>query len=274
MRDTSKSNRSLVDQERVLEYAEHGFTLGDQLLTDDEADELFEIISSVVTDEHNPHHQRVHDFRHGGRPLLHIRNMWQRFEQFNRLHKNARLINALSDLTGAESFNLWQDRFFYKPAESGGFHTWHQDAAYLPFMHPYNQLTAWIALNDADEENGAMSMVPGSQNWGDASEFIEEIASYAGDDRPLPNNYGGRAVDVELCPVKKGCVHFHTGLTWHASGPNWSSRPRCGIALHYVVAPVRFDATHKFAKDYGGAHGNLLDPELYPLVAISHPAVA
>lgn len=39
---------------------------------------------------------------------------------------------------------------------------WHQDAPYWPIVAPMTEVTAWVALDDADEDNGCMSMVPGS----------------------------------------------------------------------------------------------------------------
>jgi ectoine hydroxylase-related dioxygenase (phytanoyl-CoA dioxygenase family) len=135
-------------------------------------------------------------------------------------------------------------------------------------MAPYVQLTAWIALTDANSYNGTMLMVPESHEWGDAYEHVTEIASLAQNNAPIPDSYQGHPVKVVSCDIPKGHVHFHTGLTWHCSGPNWSPDPRCGIALHFVSAGVRFDANHPVAKDYRGVHGEPLDPKDYPLVQV------
>ncbi|MFI7068846.1 phytanoyl-CoA dioxygenase family protein [Micromonospora sediminicola] len=257
-------NQPVITAEQAAEFQSRGFVLGNRLLTDDQADEMFGIIQDIVTNDDNPYHKRVYDFKHGGRPLLHIKNMWKRYEVFNNLHQSPQIYDALRALTGLDEFHLWQDRFFYKPPASGGFHTWHQDSKYLPFLKPYTAASVWIALNDADADNGAMSMVPGSHQWGDASDFLEGIADHAADGRPLPDSYGDHKIQSTLCPVPRGYAHFHSGSTWHGSGPNWSDRPRCAIGLFFVGADVRFDGNSMWAKDYEGKHGEPLDAEFYP----------
>lgn len=256
----------LVDEAQIREFHERGMVLGNRLLEPDEAAELREIVVDIVTNEQNPNHDRVHDFKHGGRPLLHVRNMWARYESFRNLYQHPAIVRALSDLTGAQRFNLWHDRFFYKPPQSGGFHSWHQDSAFLPFVRPYQAIGVWIALEDADAENGAMSMVPGSHAWGDAAQFLDQASAQAGDSPTLPERFGENPVEVELCPVPAGYAHIHHGDSWHFSGPNWSERSRCAIAMFFVAADVRFDAGHRWAGDYVGVDGEHLDPEIYPVV--------
>lgn len=258
----------LLSENQLKQYEESGFVLGNRLLSDEKARDLMNIIEDIITNEDNPYHKRVYNFKHGGTPLLHIKNMWKRYEEFTEIYQNKELIQTLYQLTGVKRFHLWQDRFYYKPANSGGFHTWHQDAAYHPFLRPYTQINAWIALNDTDAENGAMTMVVGSHKWGEAFEFMDEVSMYAKDGQPLPEKYLDKKVKVVVSQVPAGFVHFHDALTWHCSGPNWSSRPRCAIGLHLVAADVRFDANHKYAKDYDGIHGENLDPSLYPLVEL------
>jgi ectoine hydroxylase-related dioxygenase (phytanoyl-CoA dioxygenase family) len=263
----------LLTAEVLAEFERDGFCLGERLLTDGEADHLYGIVHDIVVNDTNPYHQRVYDFKHGGRPLLHIKNMWRRYDEFRRLHENPRILGALHALTGLERFHLFQDRFFYKPAGSGGYHTWHQDAFYHPFLEPYVEVGVWIALTEADAENGTMSMVADSHRWGDAAEFLDEIAEYASEDRPLPERYGEHTIEVKVCPVPKGHAHFHSGAAWHASGPNWSDRVRCGVGLFFVDASVRFDGNSRWAKDYQGAHGEHLDPDVYPLVSAAGATV-
>lgn len=271
-------SEGLLSAQQMRSFHERGFVLGNRLLSNDAANEMFEIIQDIVTNPENQFHKRVYDFKHGGRPLLHIKNMWKRYEVFKNLNQHPDVYAALCEMTGQETFHLWQDRFFYKPAGEGGFHTWHQDSKFLPFLEPYTAVSVWIALNDADEDNGAMTMVPGSHLWGDASDFLAEVEQYAADGRPLPKEYDGHAIETVLCPVPCGFAHLHSGRTWHCSGPNWSDRPRSAIGLFFVGGDVRFDGNNMWAKDYEGEHGQPLSPEHYPLVtaetvAAAYPAV-
>ena len=109
---------------------------------------------------------------------------------------------------------------------------WHQDSPYWPNIGPLTaQVTAWVALDDADEASGCMSMVPTSYHWGNNIEFLHTITDY----RVMPPSFSGHEVKVQLTPVAKGEVHFHHALTWHGSGANTSGRPRRAIALHYMT---------------------------------------
>lgn len=259
---------ALVDEGQVARFKANGFVLGGQLLSPEDADAVNEIITDIVVNPDNQYHARVYDFKHGGRPLLHIKNMWKRYDIFADMYRNPRILASLQALTGATAFNLWQDRFFYKPADSGGFHTWHQDSSYLPFLRPYTALSAWIALTDATADNGAMRMVPGSHLWPDGTQVLEETAEYASDGRPLPESFAGHVIREVDCPVQKGYVHFHSSSTWHCSLPNWTHAPRCAIAFFYVAYGARFDGENRWAKDYEGEHGEPLNPAYYPLVEV------
>src|SRR5207248_1136185 len=120
----------------------------------------------------------------------------------------------------------------YKPAAIGGVNMWHQDSPYWPILTPKDvQLTAWVALDDADAENGCMSMVPGSHRWGDRISALHALKDF----NAMPELFEGKKLEVRLCPVEKGAVHFHHPLTWHGSQANTSGRPRRAIALHFMT---------------------------------------
>ena len=50
---------------------------------------------------------------------------------------------------------------FIKNPYEKGFVSFHQDATYIG-LEPYNWVTAWLAITDANEENGCMRMWSGS----------------------------------------------------------------------------------------------------------------
>ena len=43
--------------------------------------------------------------------------------------------------------------------------TWHQDTYYW-FLDPPRACTIWLAIDDVDQENGCMQVLPSSQRWG------------------------------------------------------------------------------------------------------------
>jgi phytanoyl-CoA hydroxylase len=164
----------------------------------------------------------------------------------------------------AQELRLWHDQIQYKPAQKGGLFMWHQDAPYWPIIEPATQATAWIALDDVDEENGCMSMVPGSHLWGNELVYLKTLEGYTA----IPESYKGHDIQVVTCPVKKGHVHFHHSLTWHGSQANVSGRPRRAIALHYMTEETCYVAANDHAvKDLVEvADGEILQGKKFPLV--------
>lgn len=134
-----------------------------------------------------------------------------------------------------------------------------------PTLQPKDaQITAWVALDDAEADNGCMSMVPGSHLWGNKQQAIDLLA----EDGLLPEEFEGHPLHMIMCPVKKGHVHFHHSLTWHGSGTNHSSRPRRAIAIHFITERTTFDASgnHVMKQFITVQDGEVLKGELFPLV--------
>jgi ectoine hydroxylase-related dioxygenase (phytanoyl-CoA dioxygenase family) len=73
---------------------------------------------------------------------------------------------------------------------------------------------------------------------------------------------------VKTCPVGKGEVHFHHGLTWHGSPANKSGRPRRAVALHYMTEQTRYKASgdHLMKKFVTVQDGAKLEGPAFPLV--------
>ena len=141
---------------------------------------------------------------------------------------------------------------------------WHQDWPYWGILDAPHQVTAWVALDDVDAGNGCMSMVPGSHGWGKQIEFLHALTGFDA----MPTQFQEHAVDVRLCPVRKGHVHYHHALTWHGSHANTSARPRRAIALHYMTEQTRYLATgnHLMKPLVTVAAGAKLAGDHFPLV--------
>jgi len=78
-----------------------------------------------------------------------------------RMMKLPEVGHILSDLLGAEAVGV-QSMYFYKVPGTPG-QANHQDYYYI--KNELNTLTAcWIAMEDADEENGCLWVIPGSHN--------------------------------------------------------------------------------------------------------------
>jgi phytanoyl-CoA hydroxylase len=140
-------------------------------------------------------------------------------------------INLLLSLVsgGLEPYAV-QTMLYFKPAGARG-QALHQDQFYLKAM-PGCCLAAWLALDDCDEENGCMQVVPGSHHWpllcttkADTTQSFTDVTV------PIPEG-----TEIVPCVMKAGDVLFFHGLLVHGSYPNTSKdRFRRALIGHYLT---------------------------------------
>ena len=120
----------------------------------------------------------------------------------------------------------------------GDVHTvyWHQDASFWP-LTPSKAVTAWIAVDNVERENGAMQVVPGSHRLGRLpfESVTDEQRGVLNQNVTQPERYGD-LVPIEL---KAGQMSLHTDMLLHGSQPNPSSRRRIGLTTRYFPVDVR-----------------------------------
>ncbi len=149
------------------------------------------------------------------------------------------LAEVLGQITGAHipywdgRVKAMQSMLFAKPPGLPG-QAWHQDERYIP-TRDRSLVGAWIALDDADVENGCLRVLPQShrpgklyplQAHGNPDEFDPGEEAHSFD--------GGGEVPVE---VNAGDVIFFNGYLLHRSKRNASvNRPRRALVNHYCSA--------------------------------------
>ncbi len=250
-------------------YRRNGFVNGGPVLDDETVEILRAETLRVIDDRDNPQVKQPVLLRNltkdDDRPIWQIVNIYEASPAFQKLIIHPGIAQMAAQLSGAQELRIWHDQIQYKPQAHGGRLHWHQDSPAWPTLQPKDaQVTAWVALDDADLDNGCMYMVPGSQTWGDHDGFLRSVPEGA----PLPDSHEGRPVYVVTCPVKKGHVHFHHSLTWHGSGANTSHRPRRAIAIHYMSEQTRYDArgNHPMKPFITVADGDRVAGDAFPLV--------
>ena len=232
----------MLQPNQLEQFARDGFVLGSRVLDESELEFLREEVLRVVSDAQNAvegerRPVQVVNMAQTGAQVWQIVNIWEGSPAFERVIHNSTLPGEVAQLLPGNEIRLFHDQIQYKPAATGGVNMWHQDSPYWPILWPKDvQLTAWLALDDADEGNGCMSMVRGSHQWGDQIEEIQQIKSWDA----MPAQWNGHAIEIAPCPVPSGAVHFHHPLTWHGSPANSSGRPRRALALHFMSDGAKF----------------------------------
>ncbi|MEM8747074.1 MAG: phytanoyl-CoA dioxygenase family protein [Actinomycetota bacterium] len=122
---------------------------------------------------------------------------------------------------------------------------WHQDMAYaqMPFA-PVGTFTAapllqfWVALDDADAENGCMHFIPG-QHERPLLEHVVASGEPDDDGRLLAIRDPDSALDMDQvvpAPLASGGCTVHAYGTWHFTPPNRSAtRLRRAYILNFMA---------------------------------------
>lgn len=149
---------------------------------------------------------------------------------------NETILDYVENLLG--SFYLWASNFFIKQPHSKSTVGWHQDAYYWP-LEPHESLTVWIAMDDVDEKNAAMQVIPGSHKAGllqharsQATESVLTLECEKGQFRE------DSAVSLIL---KAGQISIHDDNVVHGSPANHSNRRRAGLTARYSSTKVKCD---------------------------------
>lgn len=134
-------------------------------------------------------------------------------------------LNILGD-----NAQLFYEQFVVKGAEKGGVFGWHQDSGYVGFDHtPY--LSCWIALDDINEENGTIYVLPNSFGYNTKIQShnrntIGDKIGYTGNEPGIP------------AIVKAGDIVCFSSLTLHRSGHNKTNKNRRAYLAQYSSTPI------------------------------------
>jgi phytanoyl-CoA hydroxylase len=223
---------SAVTVEQYVRYRADGFLIVRGLLSPTEVDELL----AAAADRLRP--ERVH--------MLHRHE-----EVHERYLLHPRILDVVAGLVGPDVLALQTMLFVKRPGTPG--QGYHQDSFHI-VTQPDTLIGAWLALDRADEENGCLRIVAGSQHepvypdvdagaghGGDL--HLADIHAVAGADdpdearnelAPVAARYGGREVAAVLEP---GDAAFFGGHVLHRSHANRSAtRCRRAFVAHYCSA--------------------------------------
>jgi phytanoyl-CoA hydroxylase len=244
----------MLSRQQIEDFNRDGYLDGGNVLDHDEIGELRDELARVIGESREPATATssrkpvaVRNLGTDPDPIVHVVNIWQGSEAFERLIYNPIIVKTISQLCPSPDLIMYHDQVVYKPPQHGGVVGWHQDAPYWTVVQPTTPVSAWVALDDVDDDNGAMWMVPGSHRWGDASNYLRRLQK---EDFYRPGARGFeppaeaplRGLEPKLRKVGAGGVIYHHAWTWHGSNINRCDRPRRAVAIHYVTGEAVFNA--------------------------------
>jgi phytanoyl-CoA hydroxylase len=156
---------------------------------------------------------------------------------FDRISRQSRFA-ALADALGFVEPLLLQSMYLFKQPRIGGEVGWHQDATYL-HTRPSTVTGFWIALDDADRDNGCLVALPGGHRGPLRQRFHrrgDALVTTTLDVTPWPD------IAPAALEVRRGSLVVLHGLLPHASAPNRSARSRHAYALHLIDGRAEYAA--------------------------------
>jgi ectoine hydroxylase-related dioxygenase (phytanoyl-CoA dioxygenase family) len=226
-----------ISDEQIAFFHEHGYLPNIKILEDWQVDQLNEELAEIQHPDH-PLNHLFYEFASNestdqNTVLFHSLGHWRITEGFHDVLWSPAFLMAASQLLDNKSVRFWHDQLFCKPAKHGGVVAWHQDYSYWTRTQPMRHLTCWVALDDANIDNGCMHYIPGSHRWGllDKPELagdMEGINAYLSESQKKEFVH---KVPVEL---PRGYATFHHPLTVHGSYENFSDRSRSSLCAKRV----------------------------------------
>lgn len=153
-----------------------------------------------------------------------------------------RLYKCLNAIADAPPYAV-QTMIYFRPPNSKG-QNLHQDNMYLQ-AEPGTCMAAWLALDDVDESNGCLTIVPGSHELPVLCQTDDEAnlkEHWYTKSTPVPEGYS-----VKPIIMKAGDVLFFTGSLIHGSNRNITEdRFRRTLIAHYISGEAEQVAKYYF----------------------------
>ena len=220
----AKRRPRLLDDVQITRYNAHGYLPGIRAFTE-----------PAVSSNRTAFDGLLDQFLRAGKGSYAIDRYQDRIALIHDLAQTPAILDVVEDIIGPDIV-CWATHFFCKmPGDDKGV-SWHQDCSYWP-LTPSKTVTVWLAIDDADRDNGCMQVIPGTHLNGHLPfrESAEEEHNVLTQTIERATRFG-RPVDVEL---KAGEFSLHSDLLIHGSLPNQSKRRRTGLTLRYCPPDVR-----------------------------------
>jgi ectoine hydroxylase-related dioxygenase (phytanoyl-CoA dioxygenase family) len=204
---------------QLQDYNDHGYVAPIDVLTSDEAYEIRKEIEKIEN-------RWPTELDGLGRNYVHMIS-----PVFDKVCHNSKILDAVESIIGKDIL-VGGTTLFIKDPDNKSFVSWHQDAKYIGF-EPHNWVTAWLAITDANEENGCMRMWSGTHK-----EKIREHKNTFNTSNLLTRGQTVQNVPLEdTVPneLKAGQLSLHHPMIVHGSTPNRSNYRRIGFVIQSYI---------------------------------------
>lgn len=174
------------------------------------------------------------EWNEGSRAVRLIEPFTHLHPRFDRLWSDARFVEPMKDLLGADAVDPYTCKLNLKRPREGSEFPWHQDYTYWYAFTPttaHEIATAILFLDDVDADNGCLRVLPGSHHRGPAPRDPTDPTKFLADPTRID------ATQERLIAAPAGSLLCFGSLMLHRSSPNRSARQRRAILLSFQPAP-------------------------------------
>ena len=211
-----------LDPEQVLKYDRDGFFLLENAVSSETRARLLEAIDPIESELEALLRKAKdgHAFIARADEITFTVHLVNRSRVCREFVQSELFRGLCFDLLGPDVRLYWDQAVYKKPRTPSPF-PWHQDNGYA-YVEPQQYLTCWIALTDADEENGCPIVVPRLHRKGTLSHRTTDLGFVCLDDPQ----------ETITVPARAGDIVVFSSLTPHCTGPN---RTREDVRKTYIV---------------------------------------
>jgi ectoine hydroxylase-related dioxygenase (phytanoyl-CoA dioxygenase family) len=226
------------DRDRQL-YQNEGYMVLEQVIPDDMLQMLREECSYFLgyyDAQMDAAGKQVDGINHRGRRYF-INNRYRLSSRLWQFIYSPLMAEVAQVALGPDVF-LFHEQWVVKGAEQGMKFAWHQDSGYVQHYDKQTRhrayLTCWCPLDDVNEENGTVYLLPHSRGGTSHTVFTHtqeagtnDLVGYDGPDPGIPI----------IAPA--GSVVAFTSYNLHRSGANTTARMRRVYLPQYSAEPIR-----------------------------------
>lgn len=224
-----------LTEAQIRDFREQGYLKLDRITSDEEVERLRQIFDRLFATaagrDRGSHFDLAGTDEEGRPPVLpQIVNPVEFAPELAETQFRAAALEIARQLLGPEA-EPWFEHAILKPPGYGAPTPWHQDEAHRsdPGVD-YEQVSIWMPLQEATEENGCLEFIPRSH----LGPVLDHRSP--GDDRrvmALECIGGFERSKAVSCPLPPGGATLHHWRTLHHAGANTSDIPRRAYILAF-----------------------------------------
>jgi ectoine hydroxylase-related dioxygenase (phytanoyl-CoA dioxygenase family) len=215
-----------LSKEQLEEYGERGFVAIPDIFTRQELAEMDREIDRLCEQE---------EMRRAGKGYEGwIMQLGLRSEKTREFAEDERILSLIEEVV-KPGIAIYSAKLTAKLPHTDIVCHWHQDEAYYSKVSQSDaRMSVWMPLQDADERNGCLWVVPGSHRWGLQKHELKKGGTCS-------LSFNEEELDMSGAiplPAWAGSIVLFHAMLWHSSKGNETDRIRRAFIVSYQEAIV------------------------------------